>query len=111
MTVVDGRKDMLGFLDREIVDEFAHHLRDRGVKLRLAETVESVEVIDDKKLIVHLASGKRVRANMALFASGRQSNTDQLNLEKAGLTRTNVAASQWTDSSARRSITSMLPET
>ena len=86
VTVVDGRKDMLGFLDREIVDEFAHHLRDRGVKLRLAETVESVEVIDDKKLIVHLASGKRVRANMALFASGRQSNTDQLNLEKAGLT-------------------------
>ena len=86
VTLVDGRKDILGFLDREIVDEFTHHLRDRGVSLRLGETVETVEVVDDKKLVVHLASGKHVRANMALFASGRQSNTDHLRLENAGLT-------------------------
>ena len=85
VTLVDGRTDILGFLDREIVDEFTHHLRDRGVSLRLGETVESIEVIDDKKLIVHLASGKRVRANMVMFASGRQSNTDHLRLENAGL--------------------------
>lgn len=86
VTLVDGRTDILGFLDREIVDEFTHHLRDRGVSLRLGETVQSVEVIDDKKLIVHLASGKHIRANMALFASGRVSNTDKLQLENAGLT-------------------------
>lgn len=86
VTLVDGRTDILGFLDREIVDEFAHHLRDRGVSLRLGETVQSVEVVDDKKLIVHLASGKHIRANMALFASGRVSNTDKLKLENAGLT-------------------------
>lgn len=85
VTLVDGRDEMLGFLDREIVDEFTHHLRDRGVKLRLGETVQSVDIIDEKNLVVHLASGKRVRANMALFASGRQSNTDQLRLENAGL--------------------------
>lgn len=86
VTLVDGRSDILGFLDREIVDEFTHHLRDRGVSLRLGETVQSVEVIDDKKLVVHLASGKHIRASMALFASGRQSNTDKLQLENAGLT-------------------------
>ena len=86
VTLIDGRTDILGFLDREIVDEFTHHLRDRGVSFRLGETVLSVEVIDDKKLIVHLASGKHIRANMALFASGRQSNTDKLRLENAGLT-------------------------
>ena len=34
VTVVDGRTEILNFLDREIVDEFIHHLRDRGVKLR-----------------------------------------------------------------------------
>ena len=86
VTLVDGRTDILGFLDREIVDEFTHHLRDRGVSFRLGETVQSVEVIDDKKLVVHLASGKHIRANMALFAAGRQSNTDKLRLENAGLT-------------------------
>ncbi len=85
VTLVDGRREVLGFLDREIVDEFTHHLRDRGVSLRLGETVESVAVESDDRLVVHLASGKRVRANMALFASGRQSNTDQLGLDKAGV--------------------------
>ena len=86
VTIVDGRTDILNFLDREIVDEFTHHLRDRGVSFRLGETVEGVDVIDDKKLVVRLASGKRIRTSMALFASGRQSNTDKLQLEKAGLT-------------------------
>ena len=85
VTLVDGRKDILGFLDREIVDEFSHHLRDRGVKLRLGETVKSVETVDEKNLIVHLESGKRVRCNMALFASGRQSNTDALRLDQVGV--------------------------
>ncbi|MGR8920197.1 MAG: Si-specific NAD(P)(+) transhydrogenase [Gammaproteobacteria bacterium] len=85
VTLVDGRREVLGFLDREVVDEFTHHLRDRGVSLRLGETVDAVEVIDDQRLVVKLASGKRVRANMALFASGRQSNTDLLNLGAAGL--------------------------
>lgn len=85
VTLVDGRKEILGFLDREIVGEFEHHLRDRGVSIRLGETVESVETHDENNLTVHLASGKRVRANMALFAAGRQSNTDELGIDKAGL--------------------------
>jgi len=85
VTLVDGRDEILGFLDREVVDEFTHHLRDRGVSLCLGETVKSVEVQDDQHLVVHLASGKRLRANMALFAAGRHSNTDQLRLENAGL--------------------------
>ena len=85
VTVVDGREEILGFLDREIVDEFVHHLRDRGVQLRLGETVNSVEHIDRGRIAVHLDSGKRIRADMVLFASGRVSNTDRLALENAGL--------------------------
>jgi NAD(P) transhydrogenase len=34
---------------------------------------------------VHLKSGKRIKADMVLFASGRLSNTDGLNIENAGL--------------------------
>ncbi len=85
VTVVDGRTEILGFLDREIVDEFVHHLRDRGVNLRLGETVDSVEHIDRGRVAVHLASGKRIRADMVLFASGRISNTDGLKIENAGI--------------------------
>ena len=86
VTVIDGRRELLGFLDREIVDEFVHHLRDSGVSLQLGETVESLEYIDEQSVIVKLASGRQVRANMALFAAGRQSNTDTLDIDKAGLT-------------------------
>lgn len=86
VTVIDGRTELLSFLDREIVDEFVHHLRDRGVSLRLGETVESVARLDDKNVTLSLASGRKVRADMALFAAGRQSNTDTLDLENAGLT-------------------------
>ncbi len=85
VTVVDGRTEILGFLDREIVDEFVHHLRDRGVSLRLGETVDSVEHIERGRVAVHLASGKRIRADMVLFASGRLSNTDGLQIENAGV--------------------------
>lgn len=85
VTIVDGRTEILGFLDREIVDEFVHHLRDRGVSLRLGETVDSVEHIERGRVAVHLASGKRIRADMVLFASGRISNTDGLQIENAGI--------------------------
>ena len=85
VTVIDGRTELLGFLDREIVDEFVHHLRDCGVILQLGDNVESLETIDEQQVIVNLSSGRRVRANMALFAAGRQSNTDTLSIDKAGL--------------------------
>lgn len=86
VTVVDGRNEILGFLDREVVDEFVHHLRDRGVSLRLGETVDTVERVDKHHVRVNLQSGKRLRADMVLFASGRCANTDTLRLENAGLT-------------------------
>ena len=86
VTVVDGRTEILGFLDREIVDEFVHHLRDRGVKLRLGETVEAIEDIDTNNVVVHLESGKRIRADMVLFAAGRLSNTEDLRVGNAGIT-------------------------
>ena len=85
VTVVDGRMDVLSFLGREIVDEFIHHLRDRGVKLRLGETVASVEQLANNNVCVHLESGKRIKADMVLFAAGRLSNTENLQLEKAGI--------------------------
>ena len=37
LTLVDGRDTLLEFLDREIVDEFIHCMRQRGITLRLGE--------------------------------------------------------------------------
>src|SRR3990172_6506175 len=43
VTLIDGRPTMLDFLDREIIDEFVHHLRDRGVNIRMGDKVENID--------------------------------------------------------------------
>src|SRR5690606_5982802 len=57
-----------------------------GVDLRFGERVASVQTAADPRGVrVTLASGKRVRADIALFTAGRRANTDTLALERAGL--------------------------
>lgn len=88
VTVVDGRRRPLEFLDHEIVDELLHQMRDNDVIFRLGETVESVEVKRNGRssVIVSLASGKRLSADLALVCAGRVGATDSLNISAAGLT-------------------------
>lgn len=84
VTLIDSRPTMLDFLDREIVEELAHSLRARHVVLRLGEKVAGVRRVSDGAEI-DLASGKRVHAEVVLFAAGRQGLTEELRLEHAGL--------------------------
>ena len=49
------------------------------------ETFEKIEGTEDG-VIVHLESGKKMRADCILYANGRTGNTDKLNLEAVGLT-------------------------
>jgi NAD(P) transhydrogenase len=87
VTVVDGRDTPLEFLDREIVDELVHQMRDIKVVFRLGETVEQVETRDSPRgrVVVSLESGKRLVADLALICAGRAGSTDSLNLDAAGL--------------------------
>ncbi|VAW57186.1 Soluble pyridine nucleotide transhydrogenase [hydrothermal vent metagenome] len=86
ITLVDGREDMLGFMDREIIDELIHLMRDRGTVVRLGENV--VDVIKNEKgqAVVSLESGKKFVADLVMFASGRLGCVKALNLSAAGLT-------------------------
>ena len=85
VTVVEAREQLLDFVDAEIIQEFQHHMRDRGMVMRLGESVSDVREDKDGKVIVQLASGRRVVTDLALFAAGRQGNTDTLALEKVEL--------------------------
>lgn len=84
VTVVDGRDTILGFLDREIVEEFIHLMRERGVVLRLGEDIASV-VRDNDQAVTTLKSGKRICSDIILFAAGRAGSTNTLQLDKAGV--------------------------
>ena len=85
LTLVDGPTALLEFLDREIVDEFVHEMRNRGIILRLGERLASVERGTKGQVVAVLESGKRLRADIVLFAAGRVGNTRSLKLKNCGL--------------------------
>jgi NAD(P) transhydrogenase len=84
VTVVEKRPSMLDFCDPEVVESLKFHLRDQSVTFRFGEEVEKVE-ITPRGTVTSLASGKRVAADMVMYSAGRQGVTDELHLEKAGL--------------------------
>jgi NAD(P) transhydrogenase len=84
VTVVEKRARLLDFCDAQITEGLQYHLRDLGVIFRLGEEVTAVEQHDGAAL-THLASGKRIPADIMLFAAGRQGETEELGLEAAGL--------------------------
>jgi NAD(P) transhydrogenase len=83
LDLVNTRDKLLSFLDDEIIDALSYHLRDQGAILRHNEEYERVEPKDDYVLL-HLKSGKRVRADYLLWAQGRTGNTEGLGLEDVG---------------------------
>jgi NAD(P) transhydrogenase len=90
ITLVEGRRDVLGFLDREITEAFQYHMRRVGITLRLGEKVAKIEHIAAEELngpLVQatLESGKTLRAQTLLYAIGRQGTTAELELENVGL--------------------------
>ncbi|GAB3037423.1 Si-specific NAD(P)(+) transhydrogenase [Bowmanella dokdonensis] len=82
--LVNMRDRLLSFLDAEISDALSYHLWNNGVMIRHNEMYQAVEGRDDC-VILHLESGKKMRADCLLFANGRTGNTDMLNLSAIGL--------------------------
>jgi NAD(P) transhydrogenase len=109
VTLIDSRPRLLEFIDDELGECLQFRLRDRGVRLRLGDSVQQIECDPSSPqpendgsgdgesptplrlppagdVEARLASGKRVRAEVLLYAIGRQGATAALNLPAAGLT-------------------------
>ena len=84
VTLIEPRDTMLDFIDREIVAEFVHELRDRNVGMRLGTPVDRI-TIERGRPVCHLADGRRIANEMLLYAAGRVGATATLNLAAAGL--------------------------
>lgn len=82
--LINTRDRLLSFLDDEMSDSLSYHLWNNGVVIRHGEQIERVEALDDA-VVVHLESGKKMKADCLLWANGRTGNTASLNLENAGL--------------------------
>ena len=87
VTLVDSRIRPLEFLDGEIVDELIYQMRNHQVTFRLGESVEQLQIANtpSPKVVLHLASGKRLVSDLVLYSIGRTGATATLNLENAGL--------------------------
>lgn len=85
VTLIDQRTQLLNFVDYEIIDRLKYTLMDKDVVFRLGEMVEKVEKEREGLVRVTLESGKVVRGDTFLYAVGRQTNTDSLNLDAVGL--------------------------
>jgi NAD(P) transhydrogenase len=90
VTLVEGRNQVLGFLDQEIAEAFHYHMRRAGITLRLGEKVERIEILEpingESTLIqATLESGKKLKAQTLLYAVGRQGVCGELALDKVGL--------------------------
>ncbi|MDB4986709.1 MAG: pyridine nucleotide-disulfide oxidoreductase [Myxococcaceae bacterium] len=84
VNLINGRERLLSFLDDEIVDALAYHLRDQGVLIRHNEEYAKVEPHEDG-VTLHLKSGKKIKSDVLLWAQGRTGNTAELGLEQIGL--------------------------
>ncbi|MEM6561558.1 MAG: Si-specific NAD(P)(+) transhydrogenase, partial [Planctomycetota bacterium] len=97
VTLIEGRHRLLEFVDAELAEVLQFRLRDMGVRLKLNEKVDTIEVLGKKgrrkgdgpnvppHVKATLESGKVLRADCLLYCIGRQGATDVLQLDKAGL--------------------------
>src|SRR4030095_6244015 len=90
ITLIEGRNEVLGFLDHEITEAFQYQMRRMGITLRLGEKVAAIEQIKHEgngnggngngngnghggaHVRAILESGKTLQAASLLYAVGRQ---------------------------------------
>ena len=83
--LINTQPKLLSYLDDEISDALSYHLREQGVLIRHNEQIDRLETYDDH-VVLHLLSGKKIKADAILWCNGRSGNTDGLGLENVGIT-------------------------
>lgn len=84
VTVVDKRDHLLPLLDREIGLHLQKALTAIGLKVVGNKEPESIRRVGDEAEVVFKDGGK-MRAEMLLYALGREANVDQLQIENVGI--------------------------
>ena len=106
VNLINNRDKLLSFLDDEIIDALAYHLRERGVLIRHSEEYERVEA-DDAGVRVHLKSEQGDPERRAAVGAGphRQLGRDGARSDRRRA-RTSAARSWSTRPTRPRSRTS-----
>jgi len=84
VNLINTRNQLLSFLDDEIIDALAYHLRENGVLIRHGEEYEKV-VADESGVTIYLKSNKEIRSDYLLWAQGRTGNSRDMGLEELNI--------------------------
>ena len=85
VSLIHNKEILLPFLDHDISIALENSISKMGINLLMPERVESCTV-KDNGLEIKLGSEKVSKTEMVMLATGRTSNTGELNLEAAGIT-------------------------
>lgn len=91
VTIVERNDHLLRREDTDVVEALTEILRDDGIRVLTEATIGSVEEHDDGSISVNLKgedAPRRLRGTHLLVASGRQPNTEVLQLDRAGVETT-----------------------
>ncbi len=89
--LIDGRNDLLPFLDGEISRALTVDMENNGIIFHWGEMAQSCTVEDSGstpkqgRVTLTLTSGLQLKVDEVLIAAGRKSNTENLNLPAAGV--------------------------
>jgi NAD(P) transhydrogenase len=85
VSLCDVRPTFLDMVDGEVRAHFRERLEKRGVRFHLGEQIDRVEADPVAGHRVVMRSGLTLGADAVLISAGRQGETENLSLEKAGL--------------------------
>jgi len=85
VTLIEPKPSFLEFVDHEIIEDFTHQLRDRGMTIRLGSAVSSVVLDEGGWPVTTLEDGRRIRSETLLYTAGRVGATANLGLETIGV--------------------------
>jgi len=87
VTLIHSQEHLFPFVDHEVSHLLREALDAMGIQLVLSDRVVETRIAaDGSELAVELRSGVRIITQALLVAVGRMSNTDSLQLERAGVT-------------------------
>jgi len=85
VSLIHNKDVLLPFLDRDISLTLEKSVSKMNIDLVMSEVVESCNV-NANNVEIKLGSGRVINADSVMLATGRTSNTAELNLEAAGIT-------------------------
>lgn len=85
VTIVEAQPQILGFVDKELVESLMYILRQQKTHIITNDKVIRCGRSPDGRAVTYLESGKRVVTEVLLVSAGRVGNIEGLNLEAAGI--------------------------